>query len=258
MPYQAEQDVTIPRCIGYREIPGTTERVELKESANYPTGAVIFEKDMTPEVLARLEQGDDHLSTLLRYIDVAEARQILGHQVQSAASQSSPEDEILHSEERLGGGQDSSSPTVDPEVEVGVEPPYESPPAGGEVSDSGTSDMTDPPSVETEETETAIEEETGGSTESSGESTDEVIEETEVEAVEESSTDDQQNGQDPDTETQEEIPEAEATEEVTTDKFDEMDFDELKSVAKAQKLPGRSKLKTEDALRTALRAVDSE
>lgn len=249
MPYQAEQDVTVPRCIGHREIPGTSERVELKESVNYPTGAVIFEKDMTPDVLTRLEQGDDHLSTLLRYIDAAEAQQILGRQVQAVASRPSEETEILHSEERLGGGADSSSPTVSPEVEVAQEPPYEAPPVSGKVSDSGTSDTTDPPSAEDQEVETTTEEETEGSTESDGDTEEEVIEETEVEAAEESTTEDQETGPAQDSEVQEET---------VTDKYDEMDLDELKADAKARKLSGRSKLKTEDALRTALRQADSE
>lgn len=254
MPYQAEQDVTIPKVIGTRMGPGD-KRIELKESINYSTGVIVLEKDIDPAVLSRLEAGDDHLSTLLRYVDPAEARAIMAEQVAAFESQSTNGEEVLHNEERLAG----DGPTADPSVVVETGPGYEEPaveenaetPAEGthvETADQTTGQGTeqDQEAQETvEEAQTTdqevetTEENADGASESEGEADTEVADE--VEASTETQSSEQANTSD------------DQESEVQGDKYDAMDFAALKAEAKERGIKGRSTMK-EDQLREALRA----
>lgn len=256
MPYQANQDVTIPKIVGSRPVAGG-KRIGLKESINYVTGAVVFEKDIAPDVLARLENGsDDHLATLLTYVDPSEARAILDQQAQEFASQPTDEGEILHQQEGPGG-----SPTADPSVEFGdgpgYEPPVEADDAGTEDSthvetgdqtdDQGTSEPAEgdgnPDAAESTEEQQTAEEELAGESQSTGEVESE--ESTEVETADEAQPDEQ--GQEA-----EDQPKSDGSAETQADKYDDMDLTELKAEAKERSIKGRTTMK-EDALRAALR-----
>lgn len=272
MPYQAERDATIPKVIGKTRNPDG-ERVAHYESVTYSAGAIIFEEDIAPHVLRRLEEGDDHVSSLLRYVDEAEARKILREQAQEAASQPSGEREILHQEERLG-----SSPSVEPETEVADAPPYEAPPTSG--ATDGEQVVTEDQTVGqgtggTEEDESTAEEEPEGTSEpdadSSGDTNADGGDEQEQGETESETSGDgdnsdegQEEGKDQADDAQEESAEGNAdegetdetetsTEKPTSDKFDEMSRKALLAEAKARKIAGRTKM-NDDQLRQALRA----
>jgi hypothetical protein len=271
MPYQAERDATISKVIGTsRNAEG--EKVAHYESVTYPAGSVVFEQNIAPHVLRRLEHGDDHLSSLLSYIDEAEARQLMGEQIQAAASQPVGEEEILHQEERLGSeGTIPPSPGVDPaQVE---EPPYEAPPAG--VGDSGasvgevpeevvTDDQTVGQGTGTPEDGTTVEEASEGASESEGETTEEPGEQTESEESADTIDEGQQNEQDQSDEVQEKSSTDESDQESssegnnesneseTEDQFSGLDKKTLLEAAKAAQISGRTKM-DEDQLRAALR-----
>lgn len=256
MPYQANQDVTIPKIIGSRPVAGG-KRIGLKESINYVTGAVIFEKDIAPDVLARLENGsDDHLATLLTYVDPSEARAILDQQAQQFASQPTDEGEVLHQQEGPGG-----SPTADPSVEVGAGPGYEPPvetegagtenstvvETGDQTVGQGTSEPVeeegDAEVAESTEEQQTAEEDPEGESESTGETESEVN--TEPESPDEAQSDEQ--GQEAEDQSH-----GDGSPETQADKYDDMDLTELKAEAKERSIKGRTTMK-EDALRAALR-----
>lgn len=271
MPYQAEQDTTIPKVIGTRKGPlGKT--LVLKESINYATGAIVLEKDIDPDVLSRLEAGDDHLSTLLRYVDPAEARAIMAEQQAEFASQFTGEEEVLHLEERLAGDGPTADPTVEVEDGPGYEPPVETEGSGAENSThvetgdqtigQGTSEVEEtaeqPAEADEQENETEVEAETveeaaEGASESEGDADTEVADESDT------STEDQSDEQGSDTEAQETEAEGDTeasdtdADETEGDKFDAMDLVELRAAAKAADIKGRTKMK-ETELREALRA----
>lgn len=247
MPYQAESDTTIPRVIG-RRANAVGERVAVYESVNYATGAVIFEEDIAPHVLRRLEEGDDHLSSLLRYVDEAEAQNILA--AQSGGSRPAPETEVLRQEDQTLGSEGTipPSPAVGPEFEGDHPPPYEAPPVSGdvEVSDAGTSSEESPPSLPEAEQEAAEAAGEAGDTATAEETPEGASEsdgavEVEDEVAEEAAAEDQEAGQDQAAETQED------------DRFESMDRKALIAEAKEAKIPGRTKM-SEDDLRTALRS----
>lgn len=65
MAYEVIKDVSIPKSIG----PLTDKNGDIvgyqKEGHNYKVGAVILEDDISPDVLERLNDGDDHLAKFL-------------------------------------------------------------------------------------------------------------------------------------------------------------------------------------------------
>lgn len=245
MPYQANRDATIPKVIGTTR-NAENEKVAHYESVTYPEGSVVFEQDIAPHVLRRLEDGDDHLSSLLRYIDEAEARQILGQQAQDAASEPVDEGEILHQEERMGveaGG----APSAGPEFGTQEEPPYEAPPTGKGGSGADVGEIPE---------EIATTDETGS--DDSGtevETTEEVEQQTDAEAAEAISDDSQKDGQGQSDEVQKDDVPAESSSEETSeveDQFTGLDKKALLDKAKEAKIPKRIKM-DEDQLRAALR-----
>lgn len=80
MPYVIEQDTNLPRVIAAGTGADGTEYQET-ESVVYPAGAVVFEKDIAPSMLDRLESGDeDHLSRIARHVSEDEAQSLLAEQ----------------------------------------------------------------------------------------------------------------------------------------------------------------------------------
>lgn len=263
MPYQANRDATIPKIIGTtRNAEG--ERVAHYESVTYPAEAVVFEKEIAPHVLRRLEEGDDRLSSLLRYIDPAEAQQILGEQVQEVASLPSGEEEILHQEERMGA-EASGAPSASPEFDT-PEPPHEPPPAGkgdsgaqvGEVPDeTATIEETGDQGSGSTEGETEAEGASDDASDATGESEEpstEVETQTDAEAADSSADEAQEDGQGQTDESQDDSStESESSsEETVEDEFSNLDKKGLLDKAKEAKIPKRTKM-DEDQLRAALR-----
>ena len=279
MPYQANRDATISKVIGtMRNAEG--EKVAHYESVTYPEGAIVFEQDIAPHVLRRLEEGDDHLSSLLRYVDEAEARRILGSQIQDAASEPVDEGEILHQEERMGA-EAGNSPSVGPEFNTQGEPPYEPPPAGkgdsgadtGDVPDEATGDgETGDEGTGSTDDEATAEEASDGASDSEGSTTEETSTEAtgdaEATETESSASGDSGDGQEDGQVQSDDAPEdesstegsddsgsdgeSEAGESPVEDEFSNLDKAGLLAAAKEAKIPKRTKM-DEDQLRAALR-----
>lgn len=98
MPYVIEKDTNLPRVIA----SGTGadgSSFEETESVPYPAGAVVFEKDIAPGMLERLESGDeDHLATIARHVSESEAQDILAERSGSVAvvAEHEAEAEVLY------------------------------------------------------------------------------------------------------------------------------------------------------------------
>lgn len=134
MPYQATRDATVERVVTTGE-DENGEPTAIYESVSYGAGAVIHEDDIAPHVLSRLEDGsDDRLSSLLRYVDDDEARDILRQQAAMTNSETA-ERELLHQEERLG-----DQPTALPNATDTAAAEYES----SEVVDERLGELEDP------------------------------------------------------------------------------------------------------------------
>lgn len=247
MPYQAEKDATITRVIA----SGTNaagEATATYESVTYAAGAVLYENDIAPHIVRRLEEGDDHLSTLLRYIDDAEAREILAQQATDSGVDDEERDVLLHQDEREG-----DAPTIEPgwdnetsateEVALAEEPEEES--TVEETADEPETEQAEEVEEETTETEAAETEEPEGSEEEAAdeeevetdEAGDESGESTEEESTEESSD------------------EQPAEETVPEEDLDSMSKRELNRKARALNIEGRTKM-NEDQLRKAIRKAE--
>src|SRR3954469_16781207 len=76
MPYLAESDTTLPRVAASGTDAQGNEYSET-ESVVYPAGSIVYEDDIAPETVDRLEGGkDEHLSSLLTHISGDEARKL--------------------------------------------------------------------------------------------------------------------------------------------------------------------------------------
>lgn len=75
MPYKVEADTTLPRVIASGRDPEGNEYRET-ESASYSEGQVVYEEDLAPDIVERLEGGDEHLSNLLTHISDDEAEKL--------------------------------------------------------------------------------------------------------------------------------------------------------------------------------------
>lgn len=76
MPYQAQADTSVPRVIARGEDAEGNEYVET-ESVVRVRGEVIDDSEIAPDVLERLENGDDdRLSGLLKQVSESEAKKI--------------------------------------------------------------------------------------------------------------------------------------------------------------------------------------
>lgn len=261
MPYQAEKDATIPRVIA----EGKNDAGEVTatyESVTHAAGAVIYENDIAPHILRRLEEGDDHLSTLLRYIDDNEAREILGQQ-SAAVGAGVAEEELLHEEERLG----TDSPTIEPGLQNDPSAVEEVAEAAAEAAvEASTEEEEVAEEVETEAVETEVpdegveEETTTEEAESEIESVEETgTEETEVEEAEETEGDGSGGADEESADETEEVEETIDAEDASD--LDGMSKQELNRVARSLNIPGRSKMKEEglrQAIVTAREAAASE
>lgn len=232
MPYQAEKDATIPKVIA-TGVDDRGEATATYESITYATGAVIFETDIAPHVLSRLEDGsDDRLSAMLRFVDESEARRILAEQAGEEIPES--QDQIRDQNERL-----TESPSIEPQAPT-AEPTYEpeapqEPEAPAEVAASEPPQ--EDPEVATSEPETTEEGSDEAPTESEAASTEEPSG-TEGEQPQEDSSP-------PD--------ETAAAEQPAEPNLDEMSKRDLNKIARDLDIEGRSKM-DEDELRTAIKA----
>ncbi len=89
MPYKVEDDTTLPRVLASGQDADGNEYVET-ESVVYRRGQVVYEDDLAPSVLDRLEEGDSHLDSLLTHVSESEAEEIRSA---SAAGVAVPEHE---------------------------------------------------------------------------------------------------------------------------------------------------------------------
>jgi hypothetical protein len=79
MPVQIVQDTNLPRVIASGTDPDGVEYRET-ESVVYAAGQVVYEDDLTDEVLEALEDGDESLSQVAKVISEEEADRILAEQ----------------------------------------------------------------------------------------------------------------------------------------------------------------------------------
>jgi hypothetical protein len=98
MPYYIEKDTNLKRVVA-EGVDNSGNPFRETESVVYPTGAVVYEQDIAPETLDRLKNGDnDHLNSLVSYIDEDEAAKILAERGQTppVAPEHEAEAEVLH------------------------------------------------------------------------------------------------------------------------------------------------------------------
>jgi hypothetical protein len=120
VPYVAEQDVTVPRVIASGQNADGSTFYET-DSVTYGEGAVVSDDQIAPDVLDRLESGDDeHLSSLLRHVSESEAKEIRASQAeaQGIAPEHEAEAEVLRQDGRDVLDRDQvieSNPNGDPE-----------------------------------------------------------------------------------------------------------------------------------------------
>lgn len=97
MPYVAEADVTLPRTIAVGQAPDGSEYQET-ESVTYGKGQVIDDDQVTSDVRRRVDDGDDHLSSLVRHVSDSEAKKIRDEQAGRTARvpEHEAEAEVFH------------------------------------------------------------------------------------------------------------------------------------------------------------------
>lgn len=84
MPYLIEQDTNLPRVIARGTNSEGDEFVET-ESVVHAEGDVVYEDDIAPAMLERLESGEeDHLSRIAKHISEEEAENIIAERNASA------------------------------------------------------------------------------------------------------------------------------------------------------------------------------
>jgi hypothetical protein len=82
MPYVVLKDTSVPRVIASGTDAEGREYVE-EESATYGTGTVLGDEDVSPSVRERLDDGDEHLGSLLKHVSDSEAEKLRAEQAQS-------------------------------------------------------------------------------------------------------------------------------------------------------------------------------
>lgn len=80
MPYVIENDTTLPRVVASGTDSDGNEYSET-ERVSYSTGQVVYEDDIAPDFLERLESGDnEHLQSLVKHVSESEAQRLLAEQ----------------------------------------------------------------------------------------------------------------------------------------------------------------------------------